>query len=95
MFIKISSAYVMRKEKLDIKVKACLWNHILFWISDCLSFEEALSPLAGDAHRREVALIMSPSYLSAEEAQFLGSLMMPNIIGVHDILSHMGALQCA
>jgi hypothetical protein len=37
----------MRKEKLDTKVKAdtCLWNHILFWISDYLSFEEVQSPL--------------------------------------------------
>lgn len=88
-FTEFFSCAILREDQLDeMKREKDFWKRIMFWISDFLSFEESqhrltLPPADGESQW------MSPFYFSAEEAQYVGSLMMPNTITLQDTLKNM------
>jgi hypothetical protein len=80
---------IMRKYQLrGMKKDKELWQRVHFWVSDFLdfkaSYERLTLPLEDD-----ITPFMSPYYFSKEEAEILGSLLMPNTADLHDTMSIM------
>jgi hypothetical protein len=88
-FTNFFSCAILREDQLEeMKQEKDFWKRIKFWISDFLSFEESqhrltLPPADGESHW------MSPFYFSAEEAEYVGSIMMPNTITLKETLDSM------
>ena len=88
-FTRYFCCAILREDQLDeMKREKDFWKRTMFWISDFLSFEESqhrltMPPADG------VSQWMSPFYFSAEEAQYAGSLMMPNTTTLQDTLKNM------
>jgi hypothetical protein len=86
---KIFSYAVVREDQLDeMKREKDFWKRIKFRVSDFLSFEESQDRLTLPPSDWEF-LWMSPFYFNAEEAQYIGCLMMPNTITLKETLKSM------
>jgi len=88
-FTRFFFCAILREDQLnEMKREKDFWKRIMFWISDFLCFDESqhrltLPPVYGESQW------MSPFYFSAEEAQYVGKLMMPNTTTLQDTLKTM------